>query len=94
MSTRAINKTTMPRLGGLSPSSLVSLARHSSVNKFRTVQILLLVADGLMVGLAFLMAYHARFSDLTSRFFDQNAWREVAFYSSYVFFLIPLWLIL
>lgn len=95
MGTRTISKmTSQSRSSAWNPTHLVHMARQSSVSKFRAIQIVLVVTDSLMIGLAFWIAYQARFSNLTSGFFDPTAWQNVAFYSINVFFLIPVWLLL
>lgn len=95
MGTRTFNKTTaQTRALAWNPGSLVTMARQTSITKFRAVQAGLLAADALVVALAFWLAYQARFSSVTSRFFDSAGWQNETFYTGYVFFLIPVWLAL
>jgi exopolysaccharide biosynthesis polyprenyl glycosylphosphotransferase len=95
MSTRTINKTSsQPRSFAYNPFNLISLARQTSLTKFRAVQVCLVIADAFMVALAFWIAYQARFSSVTAQFFDATGEQNEAFYSGYVFLLIPLWLLL
>lgn len=83
-----------PRSFGWSPGELIQVARQNSSTKLRLIQMALMIADGLMVGLAFWIAYHARFYGLTAQFFDPAGTKNIEFYSRYVFFLIPLWIVL
>ncbi len=75
------------------PAGLVKLARQSSANKYRVVQIGLVIADTLMLILAFLVAYQLRFQAITAQFFAQDALGDSFFYQSTVFLIIPFWLL-
>ena len=78
----------------LNPTDLVNLARQNSQTKFRVVQLVLLAADFMMVGLAFWAAYHARFSWITAQLFAADGFQDSIFYSQHVFFLIPVFLLI
>lgn len=81
------------QLPGWNPSNLLQSLRQNSHTKFRTVQFALIVADALMISLAFWLAFNIRFSLPTAQLFDP-AGGDTGFYSSVVYALIPLWLIL
>jgi exopolysaccharide biosynthesis polyprenyl glycosylphosphotransferase len=68
--------------------------RQSSLSKLRAIQGVLLVLDGLMLGLAFWLAYNVRFEGVTSALFDARGIGDLAFYQLTVFLLIPVWLVL
>ena len=77
-----------------SPNKLVNFARQNTANKFRTVQIGLVLADSLMLGLALWVAYKLRFDAVTTIFFAADGAQDVAFYRFSVFLIIPVWLLL
>ncbi|MBI3941648.1 MAG: sugar transferase [Chloroflexi bacterium] len=54
--------------------------------------VLLIIADGLVLGLAFALAYAVRFYAPVSWFQEGNS--SITYYSNLVFYLIPLWLVL
>ena len=76
------------------PSQWVKLARQSSASKYRAMQIGLLGADTMMIGLAFWIAYQLRFYGVTSQLFAREANAESIFYETTVFLLIPAWILI
>lgn len=74
--------------------SMIESIRRNSSTKLRAVRIGLLAADALMIALSFWVAYKFRFDAPTSIFFDATGTPESPFYSTTVFIMIPLWLIL
>jgi hypothetical protein len=96
MGTRTIESKpgVQPRTFSFKPGQILNLARQNSATKYRFIQLCLLIADFLMVCLTFWLAYKVRFSGMTSQFFAPDAANDVAFYTTYVFLLIPLWLLL
>jgi len=73
---------------------IIDSIRQNSNTKLRTVRIGLMVADVLMIGLAFWIAYNVRFLAPTRGFFDPRGSINSSFYTSTVYILIPLWLLL
>jgi exopolysaccharide biosynthesis polyprenyl glycosylphosphotransferase len=78
----------------LRPTEILSLARQNSASKMRVVQAGLVLVDGLVLGMAFLLAYQLRFYGVTAQFFAPDGWQDEAFYRTTVFLLIPVWLVL
>ncbi|MBZ0288264.1 MAG: sugar transferase [Anaerolineae bacterium] len=76
------------------PGSMIESIRRNSNTKLRAVRIGLVIADALMIALSFWIAYKVRFDAPTSIFFDSTGAPESPFYSTTVFIMIPLWLLL
>ncbi len=81
------------RSRGAGRTTLLQSLRQSSQTKFRAVRVALVIADALMITLAFWMAFNIRFNLPTAQFFDP-AGGDTGFYSTVVYALIPLWLML
>ncbi len=96
MGTRILDTHTQERSLGfaLHPRNLLHYVRQNSQTKLQAVIFGVVLADLLMVGLAFLAAYVLRFDSPISRVFDAEGINDIAFYQSTVFFLSPLWLVL
>jgi exopolysaccharide biosynthesis polyprenyl glycosylphosphotransferase len=78
---------------GFTPADLITSIRKDSRTKLRAFIVLLAVCDFLMVGAAFLIAYNLRFILPTAEWFDPTG-TDITFYSTIVYVLIPIWLIL
>ncbi|MBZ0278027.1 MAG: sugar transferase [Anaerolineae bacterium] len=78
----------------LNPAELIESLRKSSRAKFKAARISLVVADTLAIGLAFVSAYIIRFTGETSSLFDPTGVSNVIFYSTYIYILIPVWLLI
>jgi Undecaprenyl-phosphate galactose phosphotransferase WbaP len=94
MGTRALGSNKKSGAGRFSPSELISVIRQNNTNKLRAIKLGLVVADFLMIALAFGLAFQFRFLTVTSQFFAQDTPGDLSFYQSLVYFLIPVWLIL
>ncbi len=76
------------------PNQLLNIARQNTANKFRTIQIGLVIADSLMLSLAFWISYTLRFDAVTSVFFAADGAQDVFFYRNAIFLVVPAWLFL
>lgn len=72
--------------------SVIDSIRRNSNTKLRAVRIGLVAADALMIALSFWIAYQVRF-DPRLQIFDPTGAKESSFYSSTVFIMIPILLI-
>lgn len=77
-----------------SPGDLLEFLRQSNRAKFRTVRLVMIALDSLMLSLSFMLAYIVRFTGETSIFFDPLGVSDTVFYSTYVYILIPAWIII
>ncbi|MCB9453841.1 MAG: sugar transferase [Anaerolineaceae bacterium] len=73
---------------------IIEAMHETSRAKFRTARLSLVVADALMLGLGFVLAYMIRFTGETATFFDPLGVANVVFYSTYIYVLIPVWLLI
>ncbi|HEX2905213.1 MAG TPA: hypothetical protein VHO69_00025, partial [Phototrophicaceae bacterium] len=94
MGTGLIEPNIQTNYTALNPGDLINAIRQNSSTKMRAVRVSLVILDFLSIGLAFLLAYNLRFITPTASFFDQTGVNDSAFYSQFVYVLIPLWLIL
>jgi exopolysaccharide biosynthesis polyprenyl glycosylphosphotransferase len=85
--TRKLDSGTLPG----SPTDLISVIRRNDRNKFRAVQVGLVIADALMILLAFWLAYAIRFVAPTEGLFDPSAVINPDFYLRFTVILVPIW---
>jgi exopolysaccharide biosynthesis polyprenyl glycosylphosphotransferase len=73
------------------PTDLISVIRRNDRNKYRAVQVGLVIADALMILLAFWLAYAIRFVAPTEGLFDPSAVINPEFYLRFTVILVPIW---
>jgi len=77
-----------------SPGGLFDWIRQSNRTKFRTLSLILITLDSLMIAGSFVLAYVLRFSEETATLFDPTGVSFSSFYSTYMYLLIPVWILI